>query len=116
LRADKRNDANADLSYYVDDTESIPPNRADLMRAQIAAFARYQPKFYEGRVTVFRAPRHPLWCSYDDALGWHSLAREVEVRLIAGAHRNLLEEPHVQKLAHELRAALLYNGATSFEH
>lgn len=98
--------AQFDLRQYVDDVDAVPEERVELMRAQLAAFTRYQPRFYEGRVTVFRAPRHPLWSSYDPALGWRSLAREVEVHLIAGAHRNVLQEPHVRVLAEELRACL----------
>ncbi len=115
-RGENGKSANVDLRHYVDNIQAVPPERVDLMRAELAAFAHYHPKFYDGRVTVFRAPRHPLWCSYDDALGWRSLAREVEVRLIAGAHRNLLEEPHVQVLAQELNASLLYNGTAIAEY
>jgi thioesterase domain-containing protein len=94
------------LRDYVDDIDAVPPERIELMLAQFDAIARYQPKFYDGCVTVFRAPRHPLICSYDPALGWSGLARAEQVRHISGAHRNLLGEPHVRALARALQDVL----------
>lgn len=90
------------LEYYLDDVSRVPPAHRALMRLHLDGAAAYEPKPYPGCVTVLRAQRQPLWCSYDPELGWSQSARQVEVRTIAGAHRNLLQEPHVQVLAQEL--------------
>lgn len=92
-----------DLRDFVDDIDDVPADRRELMRAQLDAWVRYEPGTYGGRVTVLRSPRQPLWCTYDPELGWGALARGgVEVHAIAGAHRNLLEEPYVEQLAGEM--------------
>ncbi len=112
-RRDQNEVTPLDLRQFVDNLDAVPPERLDLMRAQFTAFQKFKPKFYDGRVTVFSTSRHPLWSSYDPALGWRSLAREVEIHPVAGAHRNLLEEPHVRVLAAELAHALGFKPPTT---
>lgn len=94
------------LEYYLDDVSQVPPAHRALMRLHLDAAAAYEPKPYAGCVTVLRAQRQPLWCSYDPELGWGHYARQVTVRTIAGAHRNLLLNPQVHVLAQELARSI----------
>ncbi|NJM40631.1 MAG: alpha/beta fold hydrolase [Anaerolineae bacterium] len=96
-----------DLKRYWDDVSRIPLEIHELMRTHLGAWEAYQPKPYPDHITVFRAQRQPLICSYDPHLAWNSLVRGgVEVWPVTGGHRNTLEEPHVQSLAAALKEAL----------
>jgi amino acid adenylation domain-containing protein len=97
-----------DLSRYMDDVSLIPQDIHELMRTHLSAWERYQPNPYPDCVTVFRAQRQPLICSYDPNMAWDSLAQGgTEMLLLPGGHRNMLEEPHVRSLAAALRQALV---------
>lgn len=95
-----------DLRDVLQDVAPIPQPHQNLIQTHVAAMIRYQPKPYAGRITVFRTRRQPLFCSHDPFLGWRAFASDVEVRMVAGSHHNLLEEPHVQSLARELEQCL----------
>jgi thioesterase domain-containing protein len=69
-------------------------------RIHLGALARFTPRPYPGRVTLFRARVRPLLASHDAVLGWNSLARGgVEVYPLPGSHAQMFEEPHVATLA-----------------
>lgn len=102
----ERMSAGIDLADLVEDLSRVSAARRGLMELHYAALREYVPKFYPGSVTVFRARRQPLICSYDPQLGWGKLAQEIQVRDVSGAHHNILEMPHVRVLANELRACL----------
>ena len=54
----------------------------------------------------------PLFHSYDPEMGWRKLAKGgVEVKMIAGTHRDFLEQPYVLVLAAKLTESL--EGARS---
>jgi thioesterase domain-containing protein len=107
LRRNGTPDGELDLSLYVDDVNRVPQQYRELVRKHLLALVAYQPKPYDGRVTLFRAPRQPLICTFDPHQAWDHLAKGgVEVYPIAGTHRNLLEEPHVQVLAAAIKEAL----------
>lgn len=109
-RAANGTPAGYELTDLLDDVSHIPQERQALMQVHLDAVYRYMPQAYAGRVTVFRAARQPLFCSYDPQLGWGSLARGgVNVRPISGFHRNLLQEPYVASLASELKNCLENN-------
>jgi amino acid adenylation domain-containing protein len=88
-----------DLSIY-------PPDQRRLWQTHIQALISYHPKPYAGTVTLFRAPAHPFLCSFDPLCGWADLATSVELKLVRGPHEGILDEPHVQFLARELKACL----------
>jgi aspartate racemase len=75
--------------------------------ANICAAARYVPKYYEGRVTIFRATDRGVQL-IDPDLGWRELCREgVEVHEVPGGHSSiLLEDVHLQALGAKLRECL----------
>lgn len=81
----------------------------DFIERNAHAALAHVPEPYEGSVTVFRATENVF---YTDAyvragMGWADVARGgVEVIDVPGEHLTMLALPHVQTLAHELRAAL----------
>lgn len=70
------------------------------------ALTSYDPRFYAGHVTLFRASKQEKGISPDPTLGWGPLIRELEVREIKGHHGSIVAEPHVQFLAESLRGVL----------
>jgi aspartate racemase len=76
-------------------------------RAQYRALKSYRPQTYTGRLTLFRAGMQPFFSSHDPYKGWSRIAAGgIEVRNIPGNHLSMLQEPHVQVLAKELRECL----------
>ena len=89
-----------DLSQYSADQRRV-------WHTHLQAQDQYHAPPYPGRLTLFRSPLHILYCSYDRAYGWQEVAQGgVDVRIIPGAHETIMEEPGVQALAAEFRAAL----------
>ncbi len=77
------------------------------MEIHFRAFHSYHPQTYPGRVTLFRPEALPLFRAHDTGLGWGALATGgVEVKIIADTYHELLQEPHVEKLAVQLSASL----------
>jgi thioesterase domain-containing protein/acyl carrier protein len=78
-----------------------------LWATHLQALFQYQPRPFDGHVTLYRSRTHPLLCSFDPQCGWGELAREgVTVRVVPGAHESILEEPHVRGVAGELENSL----------
>ncbi|MFN8058855.1 MAG: amino acid adenylation domain-containing protein [Vicinamibacterales bacterium] len=96
-----------DIGQWMDDVSRVPEGSRQLVRRHLQAVLMYAPRPYDGHVTLFRTSRRPLLCSYDPHLGWGRLALGgVRVRDVPGAHRNLLQAPHVHAVARSLRAVL----------
>ena len=86
------------------DVTAFPENRRDLWDIHLRASAQYHPGPYEGKVLLFRTAIFPFWCSFDRTFGWNEFVKgELEVRVISGAHESVLDEPHVGRVAGELR-------------
>ncbi|MES1245198.1 MAG: amino acid adenylation domain-containing protein, partial [Acidobacteriota bacterium] len=92
----------------------LPPEAgADRVRRILAVYkangqavSRYEPAFYPGRVTLFKATATPVPDGGED-YGWGPLSGQpVEVCAVPGSHTGILTEPHVQALAQELGARL----------
>jgi amino acid adenylation domain-containing protein len=66
-------------------------------QAHLAAFARYQPRPYDGRVVLFRAEDNRETDSR-----WDSFCTQVRVETVPGNHYSMLRKPHVQALADRL--------------
>jgi thioesterase domain-containing protein len=78
----------------------------EVYKANARAVSRYEPAFYPGRVTLFKAAATPLPDGEED-YGWGRISGEpVEVCAVPGTHTGILTEPHVQALAQELAARL----------
>ena len=77
------------------------------MQLHLQAMRRYRPGPYEGRVVLFRVRAMSLFGAADPQMGWGKLARSgVSVKMIAGGHNNILEQPYVQSLAEKLSEEL----------
>lgn len=70
------------------------------------AFDIYIPRFYSGRVTLFRASKQEIGIYPDSTLGWSGLVKDLEVHEIQGHHGSIVAEPHVQFLAETLKNVL----------
>jgi len=69
---------------------------------------RYQPKPYDGRITLFRGD-DPMGEGGipDPAFGWEEMAQGGIVMCnVSGNHYTILKEPHVKRLAEALRENL----------
>ena len=92
------------------DPLSLPDWQLRLMGVQLVALQQYLPQAYDGTVTLFRVRRQTigkvLLGSGDPALGWAKIAAAVDLKMVEGAHRNMLVSPYVHDLAQQLKASL----------
>jgi len=103
-RSRARAGVNAD---EVVDLTDYPAEQRRLWEVHIRALFEHHTQSYPGHVTLFRSRGHPLLCSFDRTYGWNEFAAGgVTVKIVPGAHEKILEEPHVQVLARELKACL----------
>ena len=76
-----------------------------IYRTNLKAAAAYSPQRYPGTITLFRAVDQSI--HIEDDLGWGRYSdREVQVIDLPGNHMTILRQPHVQRLAEQLRAQL----------
>jgi thioesterase domain-containing protein len=97
------------FNHVAKDIILAPEDLHDLMRVLFEAGANYKPQPYDGKITVFRAVRQPLVCSYDPHMSWDRLVKSVEVYHVPGDHYKLMVEPWVKGTAAALRVALEAN-------
>jgi thioesterase domain-containing protein len=98
--------APSDARDLLDGVSAWPAQLQRVVETHIAAARRYSPTPYAGRIMLFRTP-HRLLQAPERDMGWGRLSTEpVDVRMIAGSHSTILEEPHVRVLAEKLRAFL----------
>jgi amino acid adenylation domain-containing protein len=79
-----------------------------IQQSQNAA-SRYTPRLYPGRITLFQAKDQVVSAAVttDPRLGWRELAEEgLQVHAIPGDHLGMMQEPHVQVLAEQLKPYL----------
>ena len=89
-----------DLSLYSEEQRR-------LWDVHLRASDNYRPRPYSGSLVLFRTNIHPFFCSFDATYGWGELARAgVTVKTVPGNHESILAEPHVQKVAAELKECL----------
>ena len=99
--------ARAGEAHATDSLTLFNHRRQRLLAAHDAAMAAYHPGLYGGRVTLLRVKTLSLLRAHDAEMGWGKLAANgVAVRMVAGAHYNILEKPNVVHLAAQLRASL----------
>lgn len=92
-----------DVETFVD-LSAYPEDQQKLWQTHILALMNYHPKPYQGHITLFRSKGHQLFCSFDHLYGWGEFARQgVTVRVVACPHEGILEEPHVQRVAAQLK-------------
>jgi thioesterase domain-containing protein len=75
--------------------------------AYMQAAARYRPKPYDGRITLYLARSEQAWGFSRWRLKWQGLAqRGIQVHPVDGTHADVLYEPYVEGLAAHLKACL----------
>jgi amino acid adenylation domain-containing protein len=85
----------------------VPAWHRAFLETHAQALERYRPRPYDGAITLIRARtiRLSAWAAPD--LGWAGLARGgLDIRMVPGAHDNILAEPRVRVLADQLRECL----------
>ncbi len=84
---------------------ALPPVLKNIEEINFAAVKDYVPQTYSGGVTLFLAS--DLTAGYDLQDGWRELVDgSVEAHEISGNHINMINEPHVRRLAEKLRGCL----------
>ena len=72
--------------------------------ANNAAADHYQPRVYDGILTLIRAENPNDGFEFDSKLGWGGLATDgIEIHDVPGEHETMFHEPHVYALAETLR-------------
>jgi amino acid adenylation domain-containing protein len=95
------------IQNIVGETTEYPAQILELMEAHLQAERSYQPLTFPGRMTLFRVRALSFWRWYDPQMGWGDLAIQgIDVKIVSGAHYNILEMPHVEILAKELKKSL----------
>ncbi len=89
------------------DLSPFPEDQKKLWETHIRALMKFNPKPYEGRVTLFRSRAHQLMSSCDPYYGWSEFAQGgVTVKVVPGAHEKIVDEPNVKQLAAQLSQIL----------
>lgn len=69
--------------------------------------ARYEPKRYPGKITLFRSRREPTGLWFDPLAGWGQFTQGgVELFMLDGNHFTMFQEPGVQQMATHISAAV----------
>lgn len=90
-----------------EDVERLPEYYRRTVEINYGARARYSPRPYPGRVTVFRARTRFVTDLSGQDMGWAEIAQGgVDVRVVPGQHANILKMPNVRCLGDQLKAAL----------
>lgn len=84
----------------------LPPAIKHVREAAAQAEHAYQPRFYPGKVTLFRAAEKGLRGLDNPNGGWEKYVREFEVCEIEGDHGSILDEPNVHTLAAQIRTRI----------
>ena len=91
--------------------------KRELMRTVFAAVRDYRPRYYSGKLTLFRARTRPLLHGSSPDLGWARFVANLDIRNIKGNHLTILHPPHVSELARQfgelLDALESIDGATN---
>jgi thioesterase domain-containing protein/acyl carrier protein len=90
----------------------FPDKHRPFLEAHHRALSNYRPQPYPGPITLIRAGTLPLFSPPEYDLGWGRIATgRLEIRVIPGAHDNILAEPRVRLLAAQLRTCLRESAA-----
>ena len=100
-----------------DDNEPLALSREAPARAQPAGYdmwlldylqdlsARYEPKPYDGRITLFRSRREPTGYWFDPLAGWGAFALQgVRLHMVDGDHFSMFQEPGASQMAARIAA------------
>jgi aspartate racemase len=86
--------------------EGVLANREEVYRRNRDAALKYKPRYYPGRVVLFRSDDLATWFLPDMTMEWAVLTEDQDVYLVPGGHRDMLREPSVRVLADRLRVSI----------
>src|SRR5262249_31243747 len=85
---------------------NFPDEHRVFLERLAETLAKYEPREYFGPITLVRARSQTLWTYLGYDLGWSSIARGgLDIKVVAGAHDNILTEPRVFRTAEHLSAS-----------
>jgi amino acid adenylation domain-containing protein len=85
----------------------VPPRHRAFLETHARALATYEPRPYDGPMTLIRARTLRLTAWSPPDLGWRRFAKGgLDIRMVPGAHDNILTEPRVKAVAQQLRKCL----------
>ncbi len=84
----------------------LPEHIQTLIKLNFKAICTYEPRHYDGVLTLLRARGGPLFVSPDPNMGWNQFAGTVDARIIPGSHLALFREPNIRSLAAQLQRCL----------
>jgi thioesterase domain-containing protein len=86
---------------------NFPEAHRDFLERLSQSLIKYEGRPYPGPITLIRARSQTLWTYLERDLGWGAVARGgLDIRVVAGAHDNILAEPRVREMAAHLSASL----------
>src|SRR5262245_8797706 len=91
-----------------------PDDSRDFLQALHGALRTYQPRPYDGPITVSRARTHKLFrfAPKDPDMGWRRwTSGPVHAQMVAAAHDTIVREPRVRQLAAVLSQCLDDTGS-----
>jgi amino acid adenylation domain-containing protein len=105
IRCLGKTQANSETEQAIVD---LPPWETYTFQVHQQAWERYNFQPYPGSITLFRTDQnYQAGLHLYPLLGWENLVTgSIELHDIPGAHSNLLDEPHVQVLADQLKHCL----------
>ncbi len=96
-----------DLVYHLETGPEQVERLWKVLRANLIAGSKYEPKIYPGRIVLFRAGDAKDAPSTDPRNGWGSLVSgEIHVHEVPGDHTTILRGSNLRVLADKLRAEL----------
>jgi amino acid adenylation domain-containing protein len=85
----------------------FPDQHRAFLETHARALANYEMREYDGPITLIRARTVSLSSLSSRDLGWSRLAKgTLDIRVVPGAHDNILTEPRVRVLAAHLKTCL----------
>ncbi|MAE63008.1 MAG: hypothetical protein CMJ18_01945 [Phycisphaeraceae bacterium] len=88
-------------------TDGLSNRRIDFLAAHLKAVRAYEPRPFDGRITIFRARTLPLFRPDPPERRWKSVARGgLDVHVTRGSHEGMFWEPWVRTLAGKLAECL----------
>ncbi len=105
--AAKKMDAkDLNVEDLIDGSSNLPAHIQQIIKINFKAICDYNPKHYDGVLTLLRARGGPLFVSPDPKMGWEKFTDQVEIRMIPGSHLALFREPNIRGLARTLQRCL----------
>ena len=92
-----------------DNSRTLSPEQYDqwLLQHLEDAAQSYEPKCFDGAVTLFRSSSEPQGLFIDPRMGWSDFVTAgLEVVEIQGDHFSIFQEPHVAQMAQHIESAM----------